>query len=73
MAPDWRPDRISDLYYAALKRPPAVRSAFLAASCGDDAALRQEVESLRAYDTGAAPFLEVPAAVALGRAPSARR
>ena len=50
MAPDRRPDRISDLYHAALKRPPADRSAFLAASCGDDAALRQEVESLLAYD-----------------------
>jgi formylglycine-generating enzyme required for sulfatase activity len=68
MAPDRRPDRISDLYHAALKRPPAERAAFLAASCGDDAALQQEVESLLAYHAGSAPFLEVPAAVALGRA-----
>ena len=30
--------------------------------------MRQEVESRLAYDAGSAPFLEVPAAVALGRA-----
>lgn len=73
MPPDRRPDRISDLYHAALKRPPADRSAFLAASCGDDAALRQEVESLLAYDAGAARFLEVPPPSPSGAPPSARR
>ena len=72
MAPDRRPDRISDLYHAALKRPPAERSAFLAASCGDDAALRQEVESRLAYDAGAAPFLESRPPSLWGARPSAR-
>ena len=64
MASDRRPDRISDLFHAALKRPPAERAAFLAGACGDDEALRREVESLLAYGAASAPFLEQPAAVA---------
>jgi hypothetical protein len=58
MAPDRRPDRISDLYHAALKHPPAERSAFLAAACGGDEALREEVESLLAYEPASSEFLE---------------
>jgi serine/threonine protein kinase/Tol biopolymer transport system component len=68
MHPDQRRDRISDLYHAALKRPSAERSGFLADACGDDEALRHEVESLLAYDAASAPFLEQPAAVALAAA-----
>jgi Tol biopolymer transport system component len=48
-----------------LERPRAERGAFLAAACGDDDALRQDVESLLAYDAASAPFLEQPAAVVL--------
>jgi tetratricopeptide (TPR) repeat protein len=38
--------RAKDVFLAALGRPAADRLAFLANACGDDAALRQEVESL---------------------------
>jgi serine/threonine protein kinase/Flp pilus assembly protein TadD len=38
--------RAKDVFLAALERPPAERAAFLADACGDDAALRQEAESL---------------------------
>ena len=55
------PARISDLYHAALKRALEERSAFLAQACDGDDALRQEVESLLANDSAAAPFLETPA------------
>ena len=47
-----RPQRIEQLYQAARERNAAERAAFLAqASAGDDA-LRREVESLLAEDTG---------------------
>ena len=73
MAPDRRPDRISDLYHAALKRPPAERAAFLAASCGDDAALQQEVESLLAYHAGSRHSSRCRPPSPSGAPPSARR
>ena len=41
--------RAKDVFLAALERPAADRAAFLAEACGDDAALRQEVESLLAF------------------------
>jgi tetratricopeptide (TPR) repeat protein len=41
--------RAKDVFLAALARPAADRAAFLAKACGDDAALRQEVESLLAF------------------------
>ena len=42
-----------DLFIAALERDEAERDAFLADACGDDTALREEVESLlRARPTG---------------------
>jgi serine/threonine protein kinase/Tol biopolymer transport system component len=45
MTPE-RWDRISALYAAAQSHAPHTRAAFLAAECGDDLALRQEVEAL---------------------------
>ena len=42
----WR--RVEDLFYAALDLDPAARSAFLDAACGQDLALRDELESLLA-------------------------
>ena len=57
-----RGDRISDLYNRALERPPEERSAFLQDACDGDDALQQEVESLLRYESGAARFLEQPAA-----------
>ena len=38
--------RIEDLFFAALDLEPAARSAFLEEACGDDSALREELESL---------------------------
>jgi eukaryotic-like serine/threonine-protein kinase len=64
MEPDRRA-QISDLYHAALARPPAERSRFLQAACDGDETLRHEVESLLAYESAAGPFLETPAADAV--------
>ena len=51
---------------------PVERAAFLDQSCGDDAALRHEVESLLATDDPMGSFLAIPAAVAAGVAPARR-
>ena len=66
MEPGAPPDRISDLYHRALECTPDERGAFLGEACAGDAALRGEVESLLRYEPDSAPFLETPAAVALG-------
>jgi eukaryotic-like serine/threonine-protein kinase len=55
-----RRNQISALYHAALTRAPGERRAFLTEACGDDEALRAEVESLLRYD--AESFLETAAA-----------
>ncbi len=54
----WR--QIEDLYHAALDRAPGERAAFLDAACDGDSALRQEVESLLAYDEQAQHFITTP-------------
>jgi eukaryotic-like serine/threonine-protein kinase len=41
--------RAKDLFLAAVALPPDARSAFLAEACGEDAALRHEIESLLAF------------------------
>jgi serine/threonine protein kinase/Tol biopolymer transport system component len=48
------------IFHAALEQPPAARAAFLAEACGDDSALRRDVQSLldEASSTG---FLAQPA------------
>jgi eukaryotic-like serine/threonine-protein kinase len=53
--------RIEALYHSALKIPAEHRVAFLEDSCGGDASLREEVESLLARQSEAADFLEAPA------------
>jgi uncharacterized RDD family membrane protein YckC/membrane-associated protease RseP (regulator of RpoE activity) len=61
------PDRWSEverLYHAALERSVAERAAFLLDACPGDDALRREVESLLAQQTGAAGFLSTPAIAA---------
>ncbi len=55
---EWR--QIEQLYHAALERPPEERSTFLDTVCAGDQPLRQEVESLLAYDEQARPFIETP-------------
>jgi serine/threonine protein kinase len=52
---------VEALYRAALEREPAERRAFLAEACAGDEELRQEVQSLLAYDERAERFLETPA------------
>ncbi len=50
-------DRMKGLYDSALELPVAQRPAYLAQACGDDSALRQEVESLLAHaDTEDSPI-----------------
>jgi serine/threonine-protein kinase len=53
-------ERIDQLYHAALQRAPDERAAFLDQGCAGDEALRQEVESLIAYDERAQHFITMP-------------
>ena len=64
--PIW--SRVSEIFNAALDRPPAERPAFLDEACAGDEALRSEVESLLAAHEGSGAFLDVPAAVVTGLA-----
>src|SRR5271170_2074820 len=56
-----RARRLEELYHSALERAAAERAAFLGTACGDDPALRHEVESLLAHDPEAENFIEAPA------------
>ena len=56
----WR--QVESVFQSALDRPPAEQAAYLSQVCGDDSALRQEVESLLRAATNTR-FLESPAAV----------
>jgi serine/threonine protein kinase/Tol biopolymer transport system component len=53
--------RIEDLYHRALACDDSQRSAFLRDACGDDEALRQEVESLLEHYRNAESLMETPA------------
>ena len=57
--PDDR-QRIEDLCDAALELPADERAAFVAAACGNDDALRREVEALLAHAPDAERFLATP-------------
>src|SRR6266516_3071718 len=59
--PAERSQQVEQLYHAAREREPSERSAFLDQACAGDDALRHEVESLLAEDTGVRSFLETPA------------
>jgi tetratricopeptide (TPR) repeat protein/tRNA A-37 threonylcarbamoyl transferase component Bud32 len=52
--------RVSELYAAALERQGEERLRFVAESCGEDAALRSEVEALLEAERSAGSFLEKP-------------
>jgi serine/threonine protein kinase len=52
---------VERLYHDALVRGEGERSAFLREACGDDEALRREVESLLAYASDAQKFMDAPA------------
>jgi Tol biopolymer transport system component len=63
----WR--RVEELYNRVLELEPGRRGKWLDDSCGDDAALRGEVESLLAHDkkAEAGHFIESPALEMLGK------
>ena len=42
--------RASEIFTAAVRLPPAERPAYVDTACGDDTALREEVETLLAHD-----------------------
>jgi eukaryotic-like serine/threonine-protein kinase len=52
--------RIEEVCDAALDRDAGERAAFVAAACGDDQALRQEVEALLAHTQTEEGFLAAP-------------
>ncbi len=54
----WR--RAEELFHAALERSPEARRAFLDEACGQDNALRNQVEMLLSKDAHAGSFLEKP-------------
>jgi len=66
--------RVEDLCDAALNHAPEERSAFVAAACGSDEALRRDVDALLAHAQTAERFLATPidavAAHALGEIPA---
>src|SRR5262245_16863881 len=49
--------RVQHLYHAALERPLSARAEFLREACGDDGALRHEVQSLLDQPISAEQFL----------------
>ncbi len=59
MSPD-RAARVMELLNDALDRKPSQRGAFLAQACGDDVALREEVQSLITAHERSGSFLDSP-------------
>jgi len=53
--------RIKEIFYSALDHTPAERSAFLTEVCGNDTALRAELEALLTADAENEDFLNEPA------------
>ena len=51
---------IDDICDAALERDESERAAFVAGACGDDEALRREVEALLSHARAADAFLAAP-------------
>ena len=60
MTPE-RWQRVEQLLHSASKLEEKDRADFLKQACGEDEALRQEVESLLACESEARTFIEVPA------------
>jgi serine/threonine protein kinase len=53
--------QIKDIFHSALERTPAARADFLKEVCGDDAAMREDVEALLLADADNEHFLSSPA------------
>ena len=60
MTGDERRRQVEDLCDEALMRDPRERAAFVSAACGQDGALRREVDALLAHAQAAEQFLEAP-------------
>ena len=56
--------RLKVVFADARALPANLRAGYLAVACGDDEALRHDVESLLASDTHAKSFLETPVVLA---------
>jgi serine/threonine-protein kinase len=56
MIPPGQWERVASIYEAAKAQPSGERDAFLSSACGDDVALRREVESLLAEDGREGPL-----------------
>lgn len=56
-----RDERLEEIFHAALEHDPAGRDAFLAGACGNDRALRDEVEALLAAHQTSSDFPSEPA------------
>jgi hypothetical protein len=54
--------QLEELWDAAMAHPPADRTAFLRDACGDDDALRHELEAALVHVSRAEVFLEQPLA-----------
>jgi TolB-like protein/pimeloyl-ACP methyl ester carboxylesterase/Tfp pilus assembly protein PilF/predicted Ser/Thr protein kinase len=65
--------QIKALLQSALEREPDQRSTFLAAACGDDESLRNQIESLIISHDQAGPFIEDPAFKMMGGALTANQ
>lgn len=62
-----RLEQIQNLFHEAVELPEAERLAFVAAACGDDEALREEVASLLAEDARGSSLLDEPVGAVAGR------
>jgi tetratricopeptide (TPR) repeat protein len=56
-----RAEQVAEIVESAIEREPAQRAEFLDEACGEDAALRAEVESLLGFQEQASDFIETPA------------
>jgi len=67
MKPDrWK--KIEEIYQAALEKPEEKQAAFLSQACGEDQALRREIEEMLEARQKAGSFLGQPAAEQMGLA-----
>jgi non-specific serine/threonine protein kinase len=66
-------EMVKQVHQGALEREASQRAAFLNDACAGDTALRQDVESLLAYQDAAEPFMEAPALEVAARSVSEDR
>ena len=71
MSPD-QEHRLEEIFSAARNLPPPERAAFLERTCGGDAALRQQADSLLAAHEQAGQFLQPTVALSIPNAPLER-